>query len=52
MHIKNGITVAIQVLKSYPVMKTNGIAIESAVKDLIAGKNGTLTPDLQHQCQA
>ena len=52
MHIKNAITVGFQVLKYFPIMETNGKSIENAVKALIAGKNGTLTPDLQHQCQA
>ena len=52
MSIKNAITVGIQVIKSFPVMQSHGAAVEKAVKDLIAGKNGTLTPDLQHQCQA
>ena len=52
MHIKNAITVGLQVIKFFPIMQTNGKAIEVAVQDLIAGKNGTLTPDVQHQCQA
>jgi THO complex subunit 2 len=52
MHIKNAITVGLQVIKYFPVMDTNGKAIEDAVKSLVAGNNGTLTPDVQHQCQA
>lgn len=52
MHIKNAITVALQVIKYFPVMDVDGMAIEKAVRDLIAGKKGTLTPDVQHQCQA
>ena len=52
MHIKNAITVALQVIKYFPAIDTNGEAIEQAVKALVAGKNGTLTPDVQHQCQA
>ena len=52
MHIKNAITVGLQVIKYFPIMDTNGKAIEDAVKALIDGKNGTLTPDVQHQCQA
>ena len=52
MHIKNAITVGLQVIKYFPIMDTNGKDVENAVKDLVAGKNGTLTPDVQHQCQA
>lgn len=52
MHIKNAITVGLQVIKYFPVMDTNGKAIEEAVEALVAGQNGTLTPDVQHQCQA
>jgi hypothetical protein len=52
MHINNAITIGIQVIKFYPRMTSNAKAIENAVKDLVAGKNGTLTPDVQHQCQA
>ena len=50
MHIKNAITVALQVIKFFPIMKTDGEAIEVAVKKLI--DTGDLTPDVQHQCNA
>lgn len=50
MHIKNAVTVGMQVIKYYPVMDIDEAAIETAVKKLVA--DGNLTPDLQHQCQA
>ena len=50
MHIKNAITVALQVIKFFPVIQTDGDAIEAAVKKLV--DTGDLTPDVQHQCNA
>jgi THO complex subunit 2 len=50
MHIKNAITVALQVLKSFPAMDSNNKAIREAVEQLLKDKE--LTPDVQHQCNA
>lgn len=50
MHIKNAITVALQVLKSFPAMESNNKAIRAAVEQLLKDKE--LTPDVQHQCNA
>ncbi|RSH93955.1 hypothetical protein EHS25_006608 [Saitozyma podzolica] len=50
MHIKNAITVALQVLKSFPAMESNNKAIREAVEQLLKDKE--LTPDVQHQCNA
>lgn len=50
MHIKNAVTVGLQVLKSFPVMETNGSEVEAAIEKLV--KEGDMTADLQHQCQA
>lgn len=50
MHIKNAVTVGLQVLRSFPVMETNGTEIEAAVEKLVM--EGDMTADLQHQCQA
>lgn len=53
MHIKNAITVALQVLPSFPMMIPHGEAVEKAMQDLVQrGKDGDLTPDILHQCQA
>lgn len=53
MHIKNAITVALQVLKSFPVLIPHGEAVEAAIEKLVQrGKDGALTPDVLHQCQA
>lgn len=63
MHVKNAITVALQVLKSFPIVDIQGKGIEGAMEDLINrgtdGKLGSdkkkevkLTPDVLHQCQA
>ncbi|WWD16138.1 hypothetical protein CI109_100563 [Kwoniella shandongensis] len=50
MHNKNAIIVALQVIKFFPVMETNGKAIETAVKKLQAGENGEITNDLKMMC--
>ncbi|KAK8869600.1 hypothetical protein IAR55_000167 [Kwoniella newhampshirensis] len=50
MHNKNAIIVALQVIKFFPVMETNGKAIEAAVKKLQAGENGEITNDLKMMC--
>jgi THO complex subunit 2 len=53
MHVKNAITVALQVLKSFPMVASHGSAVERAMEALIQrGKDGGLTPDVLHQCQA
>jgi THO complex subunit 2 len=53
MHVKNAITVALQVLKSFPIITAHGEAVEAAMEALIQrGKDGELTPDVLHQCQA
>jgi 2-keto-3-deoxy-6-phosphogluconate aldolase len=52
MHIKNAISVGLQVVEFFPVMESNAREMTAAVKDLVDGKKGHLTPDLQHQCQA
>jgi hypothetical protein len=52
MHVKNAITVGIQVLDQFPIMDTNGKAVSDAIEDLLGGKNGTLPDDLKHQCVA
>lgn len=52
MHIKNAISVGLQVVEFFPVMESNAREMTAAVKHLVDGKKGHLTPDLQHQCQA
>ena len=47
MHNKNAIVVGLQVIKYFPVMDTNGKAIEGAIKKLHAGENGEITNDLK-----
>ncbi|KAL7424172.1 THO2 plays a role in transcriptional elongation [Cryptotrichosporon argae] len=47
MHTKNAITVGLQVIKSFPVMETNGKAIEAVVNELMTGRGGTVTGDVQ-----
>jgi THO complex subunit 2 len=50
MHIKNAITVALQVIESFPATQVNVEAIENAVNNVLKDKD--LTPDVQHQCNA
>nr|XP_018263621.1 uncharacterized protein I303_03491 [Kwoniella dejecticola CBS 10117]OBR85779.1 hypothetical protein I303_03491 [Kwoniella dejecticola CBS 10117] len=50
MHNKNAIIVALQVIKFFPAMDTNGNAVEAAVKKLQSGKNGEITNDLKMMC--
>lgn len=50
MHNKNAIIVALQVIKYFPLMETNGKAIETAVKKLQAGEVGEIPNDLKMMC--
>ncbi|WWC89783.1 uncharacterized protein L201_004709 [Kwoniella dendrophila CBS 6074] len=50
MHNKNAIIVALQVIKFFPIMDTNGKAVEDAVKRLQNGENGEITNDLKMMC--
>lgn len=50
MHVKNGITVALQVLPIFPLVDTHGQAIEAALETLRTEKSDALTPDLQQGC--
>ncbi|OCF36409.1 hypothetical protein I316_01658 [Kwoniella heveanensis BCC8398] len=50
MHNKNAIIVALQVIKFFPLMETNGKAVESAVKKLHDGVNGEIPNDLKMMC--
>lgn len=52
MHTKNGITVALQVIKFFPVMDINGLAVEKAVKVLVDSKDGNITADVQALCNS
>jgi hypothetical protein len=52
MHIKNAITIGIQVFDHFPMMDVNGKAMLDAVQALVDGKNGELPPDLEQQCAA
>ncbi|AFR93442.1 THO complex subunit 2 [Cryptococcus neoformans C23] len=50
MHNKNAIIVALQVIKYFPLMETNGKAVEAAVKKLQAGEVGEIPNDLKMMC--
>ncbi|WVQ98958.1 hypothetical protein IAU59_006090 [Kwoniella sp. CBS 9459] len=50
MHNKNAIIVALQVIKFFPLMETNGKAVETAVKKLHDGENGEIPNDLKMMC--
>lgn len=50
MHVKNGITVALQVLPIFPLIDTHGKDIENAIQGLVKDKKNDLTPDLQQGC--
>lgn len=53
MHIKNAITVALQVLPSFPAMIHHGRAVEEAVEAIVPkGKDGSVPEDVVFQCQA
>ncbi|WVN86680.1 uncharacterized protein L203_101852 [Cryptococcus depauperatus CBS 7841] len=50
MHNKNAIIVALQVIKFFPIMETNGTAVENAIKSLQAGEVGEIPSDLKMMC--
>jgi hypothetical protein len=52
MHVKNAITVGIQVIEFFPMMDTSGKSIQDAIQDLLDGKKGKLPADLEQQCIA
>ncbi|TYJ56712.1 hypothetical protein B9479_002643 [Cryptococcus floricola] len=50
MHNKNAIIVALQVIKFFPLMESNGELVEAAVKKLQAGEVGEIPSDLKMMC--
>ena len=51
MHVQNAITVGLQIVKYFPVMKPHGEAVMAAVTAVNEGKTGPGTPDVQFQAQ-
>lgn len=51
MHVQNAITVGLQIVKYFPVMKPHGEAVMAAVQAVNDGKKGPGTPDVQFQAQ-
>jgi hypothetical protein len=50
MHIKNGITVALQVLPIFPLLEDHGKELYSVMEKL--SERADLTPDLKQGCKA
>lgn len=50
MHVKNGITVALQVLPIFPLLEDHGKELVKVMEDL--EKRTDLTPDLKQGCRA
>lgn len=50
MHVKNGITVALQVLPIFPLVDDHGKELYKVMESL--GKRTDLTPDLKQGCKA
>ena len=51
MHVQNAITVGLQIVKYFPIMKPHGEAVTAAVTAVNEGKTGPGTPDVQFQAQ-
>lgn len=51
MHIKNAITVGLQIMPSFPMMMDHGKEVQDAVKSIIAKQGeGSITQDVVLQC--
>jgi hypothetical protein len=51
MHVQNAITVGLQIVKYFPIMRPHGEAVMAAVTSVNEGKTGPGTPDVQFQAQ-
>ena len=50
MHIKNAVILSQQLLPSFPMIDSHCETLSGALKDLLEGKQGELTADLQILC--